>query len=294
MADQSWSGKSKGKKTGYQVFVFLLRYAGLRVAYFLLIFVAFYYFVVSRSSNRYIYQYFRRIGYGKRKSILSLYRNYFVFGQCLLDKISAMAGLGGKFQFTFEGEVYLQKMVAEGKGGILLSAHVGNWEIAGHYLDRIDTPVSIVMVDAEYQSIKEYLDQVTGKRKANIIPIADDMSHMFKIMEALENHELVCIHADRILQGSHRSIRLPFLGETASFPYSIFRMIIMLKAPVSFVFSFKESAFSYHFYATEARVYEEEKETAIHNLTNGFAKELETRLMQYPLQWFNYYDFWKS
>ena len=294
MADQGWSGKSKGKKTGYQIFVFLLRYAGLRVAYSLLIFVAFYYFLTSRSSNRYIYQYFRKIGYGRWRSLISLYRNYFVFGQCLIDKIAAMAGLGGKFQFSFEGEEYLWEMVNNGKGGILLSAHVGNWEIAGHYLDRIDTPVSIVMYDAEYQSIKEYLDNVTGSRKTKIIPIVDDMSHVYKIMEALSNHELVCIHADRILHGSSRSISLPFLGGNALFPYSIFRMIIMLNAQVSFVFAFKESAFQYHFYATENQIFTGDKDKAISDLTSQYVRELETRLLQYPLQWFNFYDFWKT
>ncbi|NVO18783.1 MAG: lipid A biosynthesis acyltransferase [Bacteroidetes bacterium] len=294
MAEQDWTGKSKGKKTGYQIFVFLLRFSGLRVAYSLLVFVAFYYLLTSRNSNRAIYQYFRQIGFGKLKSSYSVYLNYFVFGQCLLDKIAAMAGIKTNFKFDFEGEVNLHKMVNQGKGGILLSAHVGNWEIAGHYLDRIDAAVSIVMYDAEYQAIKEYLDRVTGKRKTRVIPIKEDMSHLFEIKTALENKELVCIHADRLLPGSKRSLQIPFMGKNAEFPYSIFRMIIMLQAPVSFVFSFKESANSYHFSATEIMQFDGDRDDELKKLSGSFVAELENRLRQFPLQWFNYYDFWKA
>lgn len=294
MNDKSWTGKSKGGKTGYQIFVFLLKYAGLRSAYVLLRFVALYYLVTPRSSTRYSYRYFRKLGFGKPKSLLSLYRNYYVFGQCLIDKISAMAGFGDRFNFYFEGEEHLHEMVKNGKGGILLSAHAGNWEIAGHYLDRLDTVVNIVMYDAEYESIKNYLQSVTGKRKANIITISDDMSHIYQILEALDKNELICMHADRLLNRTQRSISQPFLGENASFPYSIFRMIITFGVPVSFVYAFREPGFHYHFYATRAVKYEGKQDVALEEISRNYVSELERRVRQYPLQWFNYYDFWEQ
>lgn len=294
MDDKSWSGKSKGGKTGYQIFVFILRHAGLKATYFLLRFVALYFLFTPRSSSRFIYQYFRKLNYGKLKSILSLYKNYYVFGQCLIDKISAMAGLGDRFSFSFEGEGNLQQMAANGKGGILLSAHAGNWEIAGHYLDRLETPVNIVMYDAEYESIKNYLQSVTGKRKTNIITINDDMSHIYQILEALNKNELVCMHADRMLNRNQKTITLSFLGENANFPYNIFRMIVTLCVPVSFVYAFKEQALHYHFYATKAHIYEGKQDIALAEISKNYVSELERKVMQYPLQWFNYYNFWEK
>jgi predicted LPLAT superfamily acyltransferase len=294
MTDNGWTGKSKGGKTGYQIFVLLIRYAGLRAAYGLLVFVAFYFLITPRSSTGASYQYFRKLGFSRAKTILSLYRNYFVFGQSLIDKISAMAGFGSRFHFTFEGEDYLRLMTAQGKGGILLSAHAGNWEIAGHYLDRLETPVNIVMYDAEYESIKTYLESVTGKRKANIIPIREDLSHLYQILEALSKNELVCLHADRLLNSSQRRISLPFLGEAAAFPYSIFRMIVTFGAPVSFVYAFREKGFRYHFFATPPEVYSGKTEVATMKLAGDYVQELERRVRTYPLQWFNYYPFWKQ
>jgi predicted LPLAT superfamily acyltransferase len=294
MNDKSWTGKSKGGKTGYQIFVFLLKHAGLRAAYVLLRFVAFYYLVTPRSSSRFNYLYFRKLGYGKLKSILSLYRNYYVFGQCLIDKISTMAGFGDRFSFYFDGEEHLMQMVNQGKGGILLSAHAGNWEIAGHYLDRLDTTVNIVMYDAEYESIKNYLQSVTGKRKANIITISEDMSHIYQILEALEKNELICMHADRMLNSTQRTISQPFLGENALFPYSIFRMIITFGVPVSFVYAFREPGFHYHFFATKAFVYTGKQNVALNEISSNYVSELERKVKQYPLQWFNYYNFWEQ
>ncbi len=292
MDEKGWTGKSKGGKTGYQIFVFLLKHAGLTAAYLLLRFVAFYYLVTPRSSTRYSYKYFRKLGFGKLKTVLSLYQNYFVFGQCLIDKISAMAGFGDRFSFYFEGEENLHQMVKNNKGGILLSAHAGNWEIAGHYLDRLDTTVNIVMYDAEYESIKNYLQSVTGKRKANIITISDDMSHIYQILEALDKNELICMHADRMMNRTQRKIPQPFLDEDAFFPYNIFRMIVTFGVPVSFVYAFREPGFHYHFFATESVIYNGKQDVALDEISRNYVSELEKKVKQYPLQWFNYYNFW--
>jgi predicted LPLAT superfamily acyltransferase len=90
MSERKWSGKSKGGKTGHEIFILLLKYFGLIPAYTLLYFVSAYYFLTSWKSNKSSYFYFRMLGYGKVKSILSIYKNYYIFGQTLIDRISAM------------------------------------------------------------------------------------------------------------------------------------------------------------------------------------------------------------
>jgi predicted LPLAT superfamily acyltransferase len=84
---QPWAGKSKGTKTGYRIFIFTLRKLGLYPAYALLFFVAFYYFLFSPSSSAPIYNYYRKHhGWSSIKSLVAVYRNYYVFGQTLIDK----------------------------------------------------------------------------------------------------------------------------------------------------------------------------------------------------------------
>jgi len=97
-----WQGKSKGTPLGYRIFVFIIKTLGVSPAYFVLRFVAFYYFLFSWSSTRPIYAYFRRRhGYGVLKSIFKVYRNYYIFGQTLLDKVVVMAGIGNRFTYQW-------------------------------------------------------------------------------------------------------------------------------------------------------------------------------------------------
>ncbi len=289
-----WQGKSKGNKLGYRIFVYVIKYMGVKPAYFLLRFVAGYYFLVSWSSSKHIYAYFRkRLKYGKLSSLLKIYSNYYVFGQTLLDKVIVMAGIDNKFTYNFDGEENLRDIVKGGRGGILLSGHVGNWEAAGHLLKRLNTRVNVVMFDGEHERIKQYLQEVTGGHNFNVIVIKNDISHVYAIGQALQRNELICLHADRFLEGN-KTLALDFLGDKALFPLGPFQLAAGFKVPVSIVFAFKESPTHYHFFGSELyeRKDDEPKQEFTDKLMTAFVAELEQKVFLYPIQWFNYYNFW--
>jgi predicted LPLAT superfamily acyltransferase len=289
-----WEGKSKGNKLGYRIFVFVCKSFGILPAYLLLRLVAFYYFLFSWSSSRNIYAYFReRHGFSIIKSFFKIYRNYYVFGQTLLDKIVVMAGIENKFSYDFDGEENLRKIVQKGKGGILLSAHVGNWEAAGHLLKRLNTRINVVMYDAEHERIKDYVNQVTGGKNFNVIVIKDDLSHVYAISEALNRNEMICLHADRFLPGNKTTEKM-FMDAVALFPAGPFMLASGFGVPVSIVFAFKEGSKHYHFYGSELfqRTESESKTEFSTRLLNQFIADLEIKVKLYPEQWFNYYNFW--
>ncbi len=139
--------------------------------------------------------------------------------------------------------------MAAGKTGcLLISAHLGNFEMAGHMLERLDARVNIIMLDAEYQRIRNYLSSITQK-SFHVIAIREDNAHVFEINTALENKEILCIHGDRFLEGS-KTLEIEFLGEKARFPTGPFYLAMKYGIPVSFVFAMKEGKSHYHFYAT--------------------------------------------
>jgi predicted LPLAT superfamily acyltransferase len=290
----SWQGKSKGSKQGYRIFVWVLRRFGVFPAYFLLRLVSLYYFFFSWKSSRAVFNLFHdKLGYSRLKSVFKLYNNYFQFGQSLIDKVVLMSGMPNRFSFHFDGEEHLRKMVVDGNGGLLLSAHLGNWEIAGHLLKRLGTRINIVMFDGEHQQIKEYLETVTGSRNVNVIVIKNDISHIYQISEAFRNKELVCMHADRFIEGN-KVYSVDFLGQQAKFPIGPFILASTFKVPVSFVFAMKESDLHYHFFATpdKSRV-DVKKDVFAPELATAFAAEMEKKVKEYPEQWFNYYNFWQ-
>ncbi len=286
----SWKGKTRGGLLGHQLFVFFLKYTGIKFSYFILRFVAFYFLLFSRESNRYSRYYYRIIlHYNPVKSILSMYRNYYIFGQTILDKVALMAGFTKSFTCDFNGEHHLAAMVENQTGGILISAHVGNWEIAGHLLQRLKTTINIVMYDGEYQQIKTYLGDVMGERKVKIIPVKNDISHIILIGNALRNKEIICMHADRFVAGS-KVISTTFMGEEAPFPAGPFTIATRFQVPVSFVFAMKESTLHYQLSATAGRIYHTDEKAALQDYIHA----LEKQLKKYPDQWFNYYRFWNN
>jgi predicted LPLAT superfamily acyltransferase len=291
-----WQGKSKGTPLGYRIFVFIIRVLGVNIAYLVLRFVSFYYFIFSWNTTGHIYRYFReRHHYGVLKSIVKIYSNYYVFGQTLLDKVIVMAGIENKFTYDFDGEENLRDIVRGGKGGILLSGHVGNWEAAGHLLKRLNTRINVVMFDGEHQQIKEYLEHVTGGHKLNIIPIKQDMTHVYAMGEALQKNELICLHADRFMEGNKTKL-VRLLGEEAQFPIGPFLLAASFRVPVSIVFAFKETKSHYHFFGSNilTRKDDESKDGFISRLTSTFVTDLEQKIKLYPEQWFNYYNFWQK
>ncbi len=289
-----WQGKSKGNKAGYQVFVWILRNFGLLPAYFLLRFVALYFFLFSWQSSRQIYLlYHYKLGYSRIKSVFKIYTNYYLLGQSIIDKVVVMSGIKNNFTYHFDGEENLREIASLQKGGMLLSAHIGNWDIAGHLLKRLDTRIHIIMFDGEQEKIKEYLDNITGKKSINIIFIKNDLSHIYEISEAFNNNELVCMHADRFLE-ANKTMTNNFLGETARFPMGPFLLASKFKVPVSYVFAIKESRLHYHFFASKIKNYSNlEKSVVMEKMLSEFASEMEEKVKKYPEQWFNYFNFWQ-
>ncbi|MBX2951367.1 MAG: lipid A biosynthesis acyltransferase [Leadbetterella sp.] len=284
-----WDGKSKGTVLGYKIFVFLIRKLGIRAAYGLLFFVASYYFLFLRQSNRAIWYYFRkRLNYPPLKARLSVFRSYFTFGQTIIDKIAISAGLRNRFTYEFDGVETLYRLLNDQKGAVLISAHMGNFEIAEYFFSEIDLDfqINLVTIDQEHSAIKEYLESIK-KPSIKLILIRDDMSHIFEINEALAKNELVCFTGDRYVKGS-KYLSAPLLGEEARFPAGPFMIASRLRVPVVYVYVMKEPDLHYHLYAREAPV----KHRDAQALLSSYTQSVEGMVEKYPLQWFNYFDFW--
>lgn len=287
-----WDGKSKGTVLGYKIFVFFIKKMGIQVSYFVLYFVASYYFLFLKKSNQAIFYYFKeRLGYSYFKSKKMVFKSYYTFGQTILDKISISAGMQNKFTYEFDGVEILKKLLQEKKGGVLISAHIGNFEIAEHFFSEIDVDfqINLVTTDLEHSAIKNYLEKISKKSSIKLILIKDDLSHIFEINAALARNELVCFTGDRYFEGV-KSLSEKLLGEEANFPAGPFLIASRLKVPVVFVYVMKEPNLHYHLYTREAQVNHRDEKA----LLKEYAQSLESMLKKYPLQWFNYFDFWNK
>ncbi len=293
----SWEGKSRGTVLGYKIFVFFIKHTNIRVAYFILHFVAAYFWLFKRQAFSSSYKYFKEIqGFSKSKAFFAVYKQYLALGKTLLDKTLILSGLPHKFTIDHDGAEHIDALVKGGRGGLLISSHVGNWETAGQLLERINYKFNIVMVDAEHEKIKSYMSSVMERKNFNIIPIKEDMSHVFLIKEALSRNELIVMHGDRFVD-IKSSATYHFMGRPAAFPTGPFFIATKFNIPVSFAFAVKETNTHYHFFASKPVQFKlpreaKAKQAVLDHLTQHYIAALEKIIKKYPYQWFNFYDFW--
>lgn len=287
-----WEGKSKGTVLGYKIFIFFIRKLGVRAAYGLLYFVALYYVFFAGKSTRSIYYYFRkRLKYSTVKSLFNIYKSYYTFGKTIIDKAAISSGQKKQFTYECDGVENITNLLDKQQGGIMISAHVGNFEIAEFFFEEIDTrsQISLVTTDAEHENIKEYMEKVTLRSNVKFILVKDDMSHIFEINNALRNGELVCFTGDRYMKGQ-KVLTETLMGKEANFPAGPFMLASRLNVPVLFVYVMKETNTHYHLYARQAEV----KNRDAQGLLKKYTESVEWMLKKYPLQWFNYFDFWDT
>src|ERR1700754_5134472 len=103
-----WDGKTKGSLTGYKIFLFFINTLGLDFAYGLLRVVTFYYYLFAAKPKRALlnfYQHTLHIAGPEAKKLVR--RNFYIFGQTLVDRAAFLLGKDRKFSHIFENEQYL-------------------------------------------------------------------------------------------------------------------------------------------------------------------------------------------
>jgi len=286
----SWTGRSRGNVLGYKIVVHSLRVFGLSKTYFLLRVISFYYYLFAGEPKRHILNFYQyNLGFSRQKAKALCKANFFLLAQSILDKIALAMNLGKEIYYQQRGEDQLIQMAKSGRGGFVISAHLGNWDIAGNLLQNLDVPLNVLMYENEEEKINSFLKRIGSKPSFNIIPIKDDMSHLVKIYKHYKQKELICINADRFLPGA-KTITANFLNSKAHFPEGPFSIVNKLKAEYTFIFAVKNSKFGYEFSATKPRI----AAGQLQEIVADYVAALEEKVKQFPEQWFNYYDFFQK
>jgi len=214
-----------------------------------------------------------------------------MFAQAIIDKFAMYAGR--HFDIDIEGYEHFSRLSSMPQGFIQLSSHVGNYELAGYSLSAKEKPINALVYFGEKESIMNNRNRMFQNTFIRMIPIRQDMSHMFAINNALSEGEIVSIPADRIW-GSPRALSLNFLGCKAQFPEGPFRVATSRKLPVLAVHVMKTSSLHYHIHVTPLK-YDQtaSRQQQVQQLAEQYVAELERIVRRYPTQWYNYFDFWK-
>ncbi|MCG8573255.1 MAG: hypothetical protein MI810_00105 [Flavobacteriales bacterium] len=286
----SWKGKSKGTPLGYKIFIRIIQLFGVGFTYRILRFVVFYYYLFATTPKRNLRLFYSKVpGLNSAKISRIIRRNFNLLGESLVDRFAFLIGKGDKITYTEEGEKYLRDFAERKQPLILISAHIGNWEIAGNLLKKLDAKVNVVMFDGESEKLKKLLKNEVGESHFNIISIKpNDLSHIYQINNAIKSGEMVCIHGDRFIEGA-KTIPTKLFGQPIDLPYGSFQIASRLKAHHCFIFAVKDGKYNYHFTSTQPELLNRPEQVA-----EKYVEVLEEKIKANPEQWFNYFPFFKE
>lgn len=279
-----WTGKSYGGYWGNLCFLKLLK-LGLAPAYVLLAFVAAYFMVFRRRAFAGAVEFLSRVN-GRKVGAFSAetYKLLFTFGACLLDRTSVMLG-ESKISMRDECRATLEDAMADGRGVVVLTAHVGGWAAAGTKLSEYGREVVVLGADRENPELQKLAESA---RKIDAPKIFDDGSLGYvEAYAALKRGAIVAIHADRYAGG--RFAEAEFFGSKVKAPTAAFSLAKTAKVKAVQIICTREKKFEYAMRASE--VFDPAK-TPPDDCARAFMKNLETALRKYKYQWFNFYDFW--
>ncbi len=291
MDEQKWKGTTYGNGWMHRWLIRLLRYIDVRCLYvFVAVFVVPVCLIVN-PSGKIIYRFFRRhFGYSAWKAIRKTYANHYLFSQVVIDKFAMYAGK--KFKIDVEGYEHFQTLATQQPAFIQLSAHIGNYEIAGYSLVAEQKPFNALVFFGEKESVMLNRAKMFSSTHIRMIPIKSDMSHLYLIDQAIGRGEIVSMPSDRMI-GSLKYVEHDFLGGKAKFPQGPFRVATMRALDVVAVNVMKTASKAYTIYVTPLR-YDKSasRQAQIQQLSALYVEELERMVRMYPTQWYNFFDFW--
>lgn len=189
----------------------------------------------------------------------------------------------------------LDEALAAGNGAILVSPHLGNWELGGLGLADLGYRLNVLTFREPDQKVNELREKVRSERGIGIIYVDRDDTSPLAIIEAinaLRRNEVLCLLGER--DGSSNTIQLDFFGKNTPFPTGAAYLALASGAPVIPVFVPLEG----ERYATlmEEPIYFKgghgQHAQAIRSGMERLAAVFENYIRQYPDQWYNFFDFW--
>jgi predicted LPLAT superfamily acyltransferase len=296
---KQWSSRSIGATWQHQVFYTLIRLGGRQLAYALLLFVVLYYVLFRPSVRNRSSHYLKRRfpDHGPLSLLWDSYLLSFGIGRTLVDR-AVLGILGpGSLDVSLEGKATLAGLMAEGRGLIMVTAHVGCWQLAMSSLSALNTPVNLLIHREEGDVDRHFFEHGQSAAPYRIIDPAGYLGGTLEMLQVLKNGELLCIMGDRVMGGEGSNVAVDFLGAPVNIPISPYKLASATGTPVAVIFPYRSEAGGYALQvATTIRVPGNLGRAAPAYLP--YAREFVTALTQfassYPYQFFNFFDMWEN
>jgi len=243
-------------------------------------------------------EYLRRVAAFTSTALPGVLHHFAAFGESILDKMLLWGGLFTLDSVDLHGTELITDAVAQGRGGLLICAHLGNLELCRVLSrQRPDIKLTVLVHTRHAQAFNDMLGRLNPESQLNLMQVTE-MSPATAIVlsERIARGEFVVIAGDRVPVSHNPRVALAdFIGAPAAFPVGPYILASILQCPVYLLFSIRQgrrSEVHFEVFRESVRIPRQGRDEALNALAAAYARRLEYYCLRAPLQWFNFYDFW--
>ncbi|MEP6471974.1 MAG: lysophospholipid acyltransferase family protein [Acidobacteriota bacterium] len=181
---------------------------------------------------------------------------------------------------------------AAGKGVLLMTAHLGNWEVGGLMLAQVRQPIHVVLVPDIFPGVERARRRLHARSGVTEIPIDNSFGPTLAVLRALESNAIVAMQGDRDFNNT--GIAVPFFGRPAYFPRGPFRVAMATGAAVlpAFILRTDDGRYRAVIEAPLEIVRTGDRDAALKENLSRYVAILERYVYERPEQWYCFYPFW--
>ncbi len=192
---------------------------------------------------------------------------------------------------SFEGIEEVDRALEKKKGCLLLTAHIGSWEIGGAILAELGHPMEVIALSHKNPWINQFFLRQRLSKGIRSIPVRTALKGA---LAGLRQNHVVAILGDR--DYTCQGIPVRFLGKTVSLPRGTAYLAIRTGAPIVPIFVLREKEDCFRLLCKkpiERSRFSDGSNQAIQALTQECARVLEEEIRFHPTQWLVFRRFWE-
>ncbi len=251
------------------------------------------FYALIPSARRMIEANLKRV-HGDAPPALVHWRSYQLFmnyAQAITNLYSLYLGQELPIDAQFHGREKLLAAKAQGRGAIVVTGHLGYWAMGPFLLEKTGVGAPVMAMAEEPNAELQRFEQRFRSRWRIVYTTGSPFASL-ELASVLRRGELVAMHLDRYTGGAF--VKLPFFGQEAPFPLGPATLARATRAPLVPVFMVRDGVHGFRAF-TEDPIevgHTRDRERDLREATARAVAVYESYVRRYPLQWYNFHDFW--
>jgi lauroyl/myristoyl acyltransferase len=228
-----------------------------------------------------------------------IYRTMWEFAWCLSERYETVS-TNRKVEFTVEGLEIWERLVERGTGFILLTAHIGNWEVGSMMPStKLKRRIHLVREEELDAKAQEFVRQILHEQADPHFEVhfasRDNAALGAELLAALRQGDVVAVQGDRP-RAVGRDLTATLFGRPVSLPRGPAVLARAAGVPMLPVFVFREGRLRSRLVLRELIEVPRDGDggQVIAEAVQQFVAQLEWAIAQQPHQWFCFRELWPN